>query len=335
MKAGVFAATLITAVSINAFAQPGRDRGPQLPPILESSSPTAQAHIAAAKTVAGTSWAELFPGLCDLRNPNRPFTLPNPPAPRTPFEPDDWNEQPAQIFDNLYFVGSKGVSSFAITTSEGIIITDAMWVYDIEGSVVDGLKTLGLDPHDIKYVIIPHGHPDHYGGAKFLQDNFDVKVVAPRGELELLSVGPRYSNTPLPNSYDVLIEDGDTLTLGDTSVHFTTMPGHTEAGVVLTFPVVENNQTHQMLIWPAGGGTPGGTDGQLAQARALAALIETAKEKGIDAIAENHGSHLLINNMQPSDAGNPFLVGTDTVVDYLTLRMECDLARAENALAKD
>ena len=62
------------------------------------------------------------------------------------------------------------LSAWAITTSQGIILLDAIYDYSVEDEVVDGLKKLGLDPADIKYVIVSHGHLDHAGGAKYLQE---------------------------------------------------------------------------------------------------------------------------------------------------------------------
>ena len=80
---------------------------------------------------------------------------------------------PAKVFDNLYFVGSHWTNAWAITTSEGIILLDAMdndW--EAEHIIVDGLRKLGLDPTTIRYVIVSHGHSDHYGGATYLKDRF-------------------------------------------------------------------------------------------------------------------------------------------------------------------
>ena len=89
---------------------------------------------------------------------------PPPPARET------WHAEPVKVFDNLYFVGQTEYSAWAITTSQGIILLDAIYDYSVEDEVVGGLKKLGLDPADIKYVIVSHGHLDHAGGAKFLQE---------------------------------------------------------------------------------------------------------------------------------------------------------------------
>jgi len=317
-----------TAPASTALSQTRPDRGP---PVLTAANPVAQSHIDAARRAAGTRWADRLGGFCNLAMPNRPDAPPNRAQPATPVESADWPEAPAKIFDNLYFVGSKGVSAFAIDTPEGIIVTDAMWAYDVKKSVIDGLRTLGLDPARIRYVIVPHGHPDHYGGANFLHDNYGARVVLPSGDLELISQGPKYDTTPIPTSHDVLVGDGDKLTLGGTTVNFTVMPGHTPGGVVMTFPVYDHGKRHQMLIWAAGGATPGSTDGQVKQAAALKTLIARTASEHVDALADNHGSHLLVDRMRADPGqGNLFLIGEAAVGSYLTMRAECDMARSSN-----
>src|SRR3954471_675295 len=98
-------------------------------------------------------------------------------APGKPPDRETWFTEPAKVFDNLYFVGSKIHSSWALTTSEGIILIDTLFTYNSEEEIVGGLKKLGLDPSKIKYVIITHAHGDHVGGAKLLQDKFASHIV--------------------------------------------------------------------------------------------------------------------------------------------------------------
>jgi len=81
-----------------------------------------------------------------------------------------------KVFDNLYFVGQTGFSAWAVTTSAGIILIDALWDYSVEDEVVGGFEKLGLDPGAIRYVVVSH---DHAGGASYLQSRFG----APRDPL--------------------------------------------------------------------------------------------------------------------------------------------------------
>ena len=109
-----------------------------------------------------------------------PRPQPVPPMPAGP-EPirrvESWYAEPAQVFDNVYWVGTKINSAWAIKTSAGIILLDTMYNYAAETEIVDGLKKLGLDPATIKYVIVSHGHGDHDEGAKLLQDKYGARVI--------------------------------------------------------------------------------------------------------------------------------------------------------------
>ncbi|HZM60447.1 MAG TPA: MBL fold metallo-hydrolase, partial [Vicinamibacterales bacterium] len=136
----------------------------------------AQTHIDAARAAAGTDHVGLFQPLCDGalalakpaaprgggagRGQGRQGGPPPPPARET------WHAEPVKVFDNMYYVGMTEYSAWAITTSQGIILLDAIYDYSIEDEVVGGLKKLGLNPADIKYVVVAHGHLDHAGGAK-------------------------------------------------------------------------------------------------------------------------------------------------------------------------
>ena len=85
--------------------------------------------------------------------------------------------KPYKVFDNLYFIGTRIHSAWALTTSAGIIVIDTLFDYAIEPEMIEGLTTLGLDPRDIKYVLISHAHGDHDQGAALLQSRYGAKIV--------------------------------------------------------------------------------------------------------------------------------------------------------------
>src|SRR5262249_10970538 len=122
-------------------------------PTAGQSSNTIDAHVAAARQAAGQEHVALFETVC------MPATTPRPAA-QPPTNRSSWYAEPVKVFDNLYFVGQREFSAWAVTTSEGIIIVDALWDYSVEDEIVGGLKKLGLDPASIKYVIVSHGHID-------------------------------------------------------------------------------------------------------------------------------------------------------------------------------
>src|SRR5215831_16780475 len=132
--------------------------------------------IGAAKNAAGTDWAGTFLRLC-IPPPPAAATAPaagarggNRGAAPAPPAKDTWYAEPAKVADNLYFIGTKIHSAWAIVGSDGIIVLEALFDYAAKDEVIDGMKKLGLDTNKVKYIIISHAHADHDGGAKLLQD---------------------------------------------------------------------------------------------------------------------------------------------------------------------
>ena len=120
------------------------------------------AHLAAAKKAAGFDFPGLLAAICVApRNAPTRDATPAPPPPNR----ESWYTEPARVFDDVYFVGTKDRSSWALTTSDGIILIDTTFEYEAEAVIVGGLKKLGLDPAAVKYVIISHAHPGEVGGA--------------------------------------------------------------------------------------------------------------------------------------------------------------------------
>jgi metallo-beta-lactamase class B len=180
------------------------------------------------------------------------------PAPGTPgmsiAELSDTARQrmaPAKVFDNLYVLGIKTVTAWALTTSEGIILFDAMFHHNVEETVVDSMRRLGLDPADIKYVIVSHAHNDHFGGAKYLQDAFGARIVMSIEDWEHMRSWPQLGSlAPFPRD-DIAVRDGYTITLGDTTVRIVATPGHTPGTISPIFPVRDGGDVHYVGYWGA------------------------------------------------------------------------------------
>src|SRR5205085_2721204 len=98
-------------------------------------------------------------------------------APQTP-DRANWYAPPFKIFDNLYWLGTRQHSTWALQTSAGIILIDTNFAWATQPEIIDGMTKLGLKPEDIKYVIISHAHGDHDQGAAYLQERYSAKAAA-------------------------------------------------------------------------------------------------------------------------------------------------------------
>jgi metallo-beta-lactamase class B len=152
-----------------------------------------------------------------------------------------WYAEPAKVFDNLYFVGGKIHSAWALTTSDGIILIDTIFPYNSEELIVGGLKKLGLDPSTIKYVIISHAHGDHIGGAEMLQTRYKARVVMGAADWDTVEKFPNRYKTMAPKR-DIVATDGMKITLGNTTVSIVHTPGHTPGTLSYTFTVSDRGR---------------------------------------------------------------------------------------------
>ena len=121
----------------------------------ETTANMIDAHLVAAKKAAGFDFPGLLAALCVApRSAPTPDALPGPPPP----DRTKWYSEPAKVFDDVYFVGTKDRSAWVLTTSEGLILIDTTFEYEAEQVILGGLKKLGFDPAAVKYVIISHAH---------------------------------------------------------------------------------------------------------------------------------------------------------------------------------
>jgi metallo-beta-lactamase class B len=307
---------------------------------------TVQSHVDAAKAAAGQDHPELFATLCSpsaLRPPAARGEAPTAPAtgaaaprgaapqaatgPRPAPPHSEWYAEPKKVFDNLSFVGQTEYSAWAVATSEGIIVIDAIFDYSVEAEVVEGLKKLGLDPATIRYVVISHGHGDHHGGAKFLQDRFNARIILGAPDWEL--VARSAARTPAPKR-DIVATDGQKLRLGDTTVTLYLTPGHTPGTISSLVPVKDGNRTHLAAAW---GGTafnfPRTAENFKTYIDSAERFRDIVTKAGADVIIANHtrfdGTPRKLPVLAARKPGqpHPYVIGNDATTRYLTVAAEC------------
>ena len=283
------------------------------------------AHLAAAKAAAGFDFTGTLARICIAPQTAPGRDVAPAPAPARA----NWITEPAKVFDNLYFVGTKFHSSWALTTSEGIILIDTLYEYASEEAIVGGLRKLGLDPASVKYVVISHGHGDHVGGAKLMQDRFKSRIVmgAPDWDSIERSVNQYPNGKP---KRDIVATDGQKVTLGDASVTLVATPGHTPGTYSMLFDVKDNGT---QLTVAYNGGTAFNFvndvphfDTYIASQRKMA---EAAARANATILMTNHSEFdnavtkiRLMAARKPGEP-HPYTIGREAVARYFKVTDEC------------
>ena len=294
--------------------------------LAETTPDTVDSHLIAAKTAAGFDFTGTLARLC-IAPPVVSAIRDAAPGPAE--SRDKWFIEPAKVFDNLYFVGSKVHSSWALTTSQGIILIDTLFTYNSEEEIVGGLKKLGLDPATVKYVIISHAHGDHVGGAKMMQDRFGSRIVMGGADWESIERSVNGYPEGKPRR-DIVAADGQKITLGDASVTMVTTPGHTPGTLSLLFAVKDNGRSINVAY---SGGTafnfPWTVENFNTYIRSQRKMAEAAARANATILMSNHTEFdsavpkiKAIAARQPGEP-HPFELGAEAVARYFKVSDEC------------
>ena len=314
---------ILSAASAYAIHAQG---APPAAKAAKPDSPEVQADVAKAKEIAGTVWANEEHFFCDQQ---MPMKYPDP--------------GPQKLFDNLYAIpGTYGPANsvvYAITTNKGIMLIDAGAMRDVDTILIPGLKMMGLDPANVKLIVVTHGHADHYGASSYFQDHYGTHIALSAADWDFMLNPPAGQPAPsAPPKRDIVAVEGKPIALGNEKVTPVYVPGHTPGSLGLIFPVKENGKTHIVAI--LGGGMLGAGNASTAQLQqflqSVAHFEEWTKKMKVDVELQNHplmdsfGDKLTaIRARKPGDP-NPFIVGRDNYskfLDVMTVCFQANLAR--------
>lgn len=255
--------------------------------------------------------------------------------------------EPEKVFDNLYAIPSSPVqqtTAWAITTRDGIIMIDSGQQGRTE-AILSELQSMGLNPANVKYILLGHGHGDHYAGAGYFQEHYGTKVGAAAADWDLMHpANPQANkaNQNPPPKRDLVLEEGKDIKLGEETVHVIAIPGHTPGSLAFIFNVKDNGKTHVAGLF---GGTildQGRitTDGLKQYIQSINHYLESAKKMKVDVEIQNHAlfddtpGRLAKVKMRKPGEPNPFLITTDKYVKFWGVVSECiqaEIARRETS----
>jgi metallo-beta-lactamase class B len=171
--------------------------------------------------------------------------------------PAEWLEPypPFRIAGSLYYVGSKGLASYLVVTPQGHILINS----SLEPSVPliqASVEQLGFKFTDVKILLISHGHWDHNAGSALVKQLTgasyavmapDVAVVESGGHSDF-QYGSFPGNWYPATKVDRVLQDGDTVKLGDAVLTARLTPGHTPGCTTWTMKVSENGREYDVVI---------------------------------------------------------------------------------------
>lgn len=304
------------AIATAASAQPPAPaRGPD--------SPAVAAIVERARAAADSDWAATVDFFCGTAGrANRA---------------DDPEIAPTRVFDNLYALGRTGTVVWALRTPAGILLIDAGYPEQLESVLLPQMRAVGLDPDEVRYVLLGHGHSDHFGGASYFQQR-GARVASSAADWDLIENPPPspFGGAPAatglpPPRRDVVVSDGETIEFGGVEITPVLIPGHTPGALGFVFRVEDGARSHTAALF-------GGSillvnfisdDGLRQYVQSLERFAAVTRRLGADVEIQNHplydGFDKKLERLaarRPGDA-HPFVVGADSYQRFLTVMSEC------------
>lgn len=323
-----FGFVISIALSSVAHAQGQAPAAPAKP-----DSPAVQAMLEKAKKTAGTQWADEEHFFCE--------------APRANAATDP-AIKPTKIFDNLYIIGNQGTAVYVVQTSAGLLMIDSLPAANLNNQLLPGFMALGLNPADVKVIILGHGHADHFGNALYFQEKYGTKVYLSAADWNLIENPPpgRNGQPAAPPQgapkRDQVAAEGQPIVLGDFKATPISIPGHTPGSTGYIFQVKDNGRTRTAAIYGGTILTPGpiSDEGLATYVKSVEHFRNETKKAGVEVVLQNHPLMLPLQawldkfETRKNGDANPFVVGKagyQKFVDVLYACSEVNVARRKSS----
>lgn len=162
--------------------------------------------------------------------------------------------EPFRVIGNVYFVGTTGLGMYLIDTGAGLIVLDGGLERNAD-MVLSSIRALGFDPADVKILLNTHAHLDHSGGLARIKEVTGAKLIASKEDQSALEGGfylgseDNHSLDAPPVNVDANIADGETVSLGNTTLTARLTPGHTRGCTSWWMTVEENGTPYEVLFF--------------------------------------------------------------------------------------
>jgi len=169
--------------------------------------------------------------------------------------PDDMTTPfpPHQVIGNIYYVGTRSLAAFLIVTPQGHILINSTYERNVK-AIQKSVETLGFKFNDIKILLGSHAHGDHQEGDAMVKQLTGAQVMALAEDVPAL-VAMKPGGKPHP--IDRVLHDGDTVTLGGTTLVAHLTPGHSRGCTTWTLKAQEGGRSYDVVIIGSFGTNPG------------------------------------------------------------------------------
>jgi metallo-beta-lactamase class B len=286
-------------------------------------SDAVKALVEKAKKAGGPMWAGEEHFFCEAPRAN---------------SPNDPPIEPTKIFDNVYVIGNQGTVAYVIQTSAGLLMIDSLGAAETETQLLPGFQKLGLNPADVKAIVVGHGHADHFGGTPYFQQHYGSKVYIASADWDLMENPPGRGGdkakkgpaTVLPR-HDQLIVEGQPIVLGDIKLTPVAIPGHTPGSMGFIYPVKDRGKTYIAATYAGTVLTPGivSDAGLETYFKSVAHFKEQTKKTKVEVELQNHPlmdpiqAKLDKLKTRKKSEPNPFVVGQSNYQKFLDVMSAC------------